>query len=178
MNTPLSQDATPSRKFSEADIQIDSTSQKFLEMVIDGTFTRGKVVMAKVDDQILLGVGSTSSYHAVIISDTARLILQREVATSRHPDHARPHPGIIIEGAYFHYEKATGKVSIYDKSGSFGAFRSSVFSEPTEVVVARFLKGKLEKESQPAADLSQSLGDFPQSLRQFSQEEGSEASPF
>lgn len=174
MNTPISQDPTPRQNLTEADIQIDARSQKFLELVSEGAFARGKVVIAKVDDQILLGVGSTSSYHSVIISDTARLILQREVATSRDPDTARPQAGTIIEGAYFRYDKLTGNVDIYDKSGSFGEFRTRVFTEPTEVVVARFLKGRLDKRP---LDPPPELGDFPASLRQINPDEGTEAAP-
>lgn len=154
------------RLLTPENLVTDKAFDKYIEMVRGGQVTTGKIVTAKVGEQVIVAIGSTNLYHVQLVSEAAQEILRREVCTSRHPDHARPLEGIIIEGARFRYDKDRANIKIYDTSMSFGGFRTKIFSETTEVVLARFLLQRID----PTPDAE--MGDFSAELRKKALSEG------
>lgn len=159
-----------SQRLLSADVlRSDKKSDEFLKAVIQGEYSSGKVVIAKIRDVVVLGLGTRAEFHAGIIARAGLEILNQKLVTTTNPDRAQPNPGVVIEGAFFKCSPE-GKISISSRSMSFGGFDSRIFEKPTDEVVAEYILARIKslKSLNSPANQPPSLADesFGSDLRQ------------
>jgi hypothetical protein len=139
MDRPLAANLLP-----ETALVLDRGSRDFLQrsLIVGDGVSHGKVVFAKEDGIVVLGLGELKSFHVEIIERATREILGYSVLSDSHVDRPKIRCGVIVEGARFLIEG--DQVKVYGESLAFGPFRSAIFSEPTGEVVKRFIRSQLQ----------------------------------
>jgi hypothetical protein len=130
---------------SEPNLIIDEDSVRFLlETLKSATGQVGaKIVLAKVGDKYIIGLGPMEQYHVDILQAVTIQVLNRSVLTKVDVDSPEIEAGVIVEGGAFVIDGGTVKVGAASKA--FGGFEVRHFTEPTPAVLGRFLQSACQE---------------------------------
>jgi len=102
----------------------------------------GKFVLGVNGEQVLIALcRGTAMYHSQVLFSAWEEIFDEPIVLSPSPETPSIVRGAVVQGALFSLTSRGGEfeVSITGKSGTFGALRDDIFTEPTSKVVADFI---------------------------------------